>query len=100
MALGILITVSLFVAVLFFYCRSKIRDPNSNIRGPKSKSWWAGNLGELLKSEAGETDFRWQSQYGGIVRFKAAFGVGAPNWCIHMRPTNPENLQGELAARF
>uniref|UniRef100_A0A0W0GAR6 Cytochrome p450 n=1 Tax=Moniliophthora roreri TaxID=221103 RepID=A0A0W0GAR6_MONRR len=83
MALGILITVSLFVAVLFFYCRSKIRDPNSNIRGPKSKSWLIGNLGELLKSEAGETDFRWQSQYGGIVRFKAAFGE---NWLLVSDP--------------
>uniref|UniRef100_A0A0W0FWR2 Cytochrome p450 n=2 Tax=Moniliophthora roreri TaxID=221103 RepID=A0A0W0FWR2_MONRR len=63
-----------FLVVLFLYRRSRRTTSIANVRGPENTSWFIGNLGELLQPQAGETDFRWQSQYGGIVRFKAAFG--------------------------
>ncbi|KAL0575664.1 hypothetical protein V5O48_006321 [Marasmius crinis-equi] len=33
-----------------------------------------GNLLELFHAQAGETDFKWQAQFGGTVRFKGPFG--------------------------
>ncbi|KAG6888501.1 hypothetical protein C0995_007839 [Termitomyces sp. Mi166 len=33
-----------------------------------------GNLAQLVQGQAAETEFKWQAQYGGIVRFKALFG--------------------------
>jgi hypothetical protein len=35
-----------------------------------------GNLLELHHGQAGEVDFKWNSCYGDIVRFKGIFGVG------------------------
>ena len=35
----------------------------------------AGHLPELFQEQSGETDFKWQEQYGSIVRVKAPFGV-------------------------
>ena len=37
----------------------------------------AGHLPELFQEQSGETDFKWQEQYGGIVRVKAPFGVSS-----------------------
>jgi hypothetical protein len=34
-----------------------------------------GNLGEVFQGQAGEADFRWQKEFGGVVRIKAPFGV-------------------------
>lgn len=36
----------------------------------------AGNLVEIFQSQAGEVDFKWQKQYGDVVRVKGVFGVG------------------------
>jgi hypothetical protein len=30
---------------------------------------------ELFQEQAGETDFKWQAQYGNVIRFKGSFGV-------------------------
>ena len=37
-----------------------------------------GNLPELFQSQAGAPDFKWQEQYGGVVRIKGALGVSIP----------------------
>jgi hypothetical protein len=35
----------------------------------------SGNMKELYQGQAAEADFKWQAQYGGVVRFKALCGV-------------------------
>jgi hypothetical protein len=35
----------------------------------------SGNLKELYQGQAAEADFKWQAQYGNVVRFKGLFGV-------------------------
>ena len=35
----------------------------------------SGNMKELYQGQAAEADFKWQAQYGNVVRFKALFGV-------------------------
>ena len=35
----------------------------------------AGNIRQPYQSEVGETDFRWQKQFGGIMRLKGPSGV-------------------------
>jgi len=34
-----------------------------------------GNLRQFFQCQAGEADFKWQEEFGGIVRIKAPFGV-------------------------
>ncbi|KAJ8585147.1 cytochrome P450 [Rhizopogon salebrosus TDB-379] len=46
----------------------------ANIPGPKSASFILGNLKELYQGQAAEADFKWQAQYGNIVRFRGSFG--------------------------
>ena len=38
-----------------------------------------GNMRQLYQSEVGELDFRWQEEFGGIMRLKGPFGVRL--WC-------------------
>jgi hypothetical protein len=35
----------------------------------------SGNLKELYQGQAAEADFKWQAQYGNVIRFKGVFGV-------------------------
>jgi len=37
--------------------------------------WPSGNMKEVYQGEAAEVDFRWQAQYGDVVRFKGPFSV-------------------------
>ncbi|KAG7090931.1 hypothetical protein E1B28_010004 [Marasmius oreades] len=46
----------------------------SSVPGPEPESFVYGNLPELFQSQVGVSDFKWQEQYGGIVRIKGAFG--------------------------
>ncbi|TFK44964.1 cytochrome P450 [Crucibulum laeve] len=46
----------------------------ADIPGPASDSFLLGNICELFQNQAGETDFRWQEEYGNVVRFKGSFG--------------------------
>lgn len=34
-----------------------------------------GNLAELHQKQAGEADFRYQDEFGGVARIKGPFGV-------------------------
>ncbi|KAF9260693.1 cytochrome P450 [Marasmius fiardii PR-910] len=69
----IVLLASTLILTVFLYRRS--RYSVSRIRGPKSSSYLIGNLAELFRAQAGETDFKWQSQFGDVIRFKGAFGV-------------------------
>ncbi|OAX39240.1 cytochrome P450 [Rhizopogon vinicolor AM-OR11-026] len=46
----------------------------ADVPGPESASFIMGNVKELYQSQAAETDFKWQAQYGDVVRFKSLFG--------------------------
>ncbi|KAG1824493.1 cytochrome P450 [Suillus subaureus] len=46
----------------------------ADVPGPKSASFIMGNLKELYQGQAAEADFKWQAQYGNVVRFKGSFG--------------------------
>ncbi|KAF9024029.1 cytochrome P450 [Hymenopellis radicata] len=56
------------------YKRFRRRITISHVRGPPVASWLYGNWLELLDCPAAETDFRWQAEFGGIVRVKAPLG--------------------------
>ncbi|KAH9889279.1 cytochrome P450 [Cubamyces lactineus] len=62
------------LALLYSIYRLLTRPSISDIPGPESKSFWLGHLPELFQEEAGDTDFKWQEEYGNIVRVKAPFG--------------------------
>jgi hypothetical protein len=47
----------------------------------------SGNLKELYQGQAAEADFKWQAQYGNIVRFRGSFGV-----CNDIRACNVQFL--------
>ncbi|KAJ8083028.1 hypothetical protein PM082_008891 [Marasmius tenuissimus] len=68
------LSVSLAIAVGAFLYRVRKSRVVANIAGPESPSFLIGNLGEFLRAQAGEMDFKWFSRYGNIVRFKAPFG--------------------------
>ncbi|KAG2037512.1 cytochrome P450 [Suillus americanus] len=46
----------------------------ADVPGPESASFIMGNLKELYQGQAADADFKWQAQYGNIVRFKGSFG--------------------------
>ncbi|KAG1824688.1 cytochrome P450 [Suillus subaureus] len=46
----------------------------ADVPGPESASFVMGNLKELYQGQAAEADFKWQAQFGNIVRFKGPFG--------------------------
>ncbi|KAK0231349.1 cytochrome P450 [Armillaria fumosa] len=66
-------SVCLLSAVYLVYKRLR-RISIVNVPGPQWKSWLYGNLPELLKGQAAEIDFKWQGQYGDVVRVRAPLG--------------------------
>ncbi|OAX34712.1 cytochrome P450 [Rhizopogon vinicolor AM-OR11-026] len=46
----------------------------AHIPGPEPTSFMMGNTKELYQCQAAELDFKWQAQYGNVVRFKGSFG--------------------------
>ncbi|KAG1820586.1 cytochrome P450 [Suillus subaureus] len=46
----------------------------ADVPGPESASFIMGNLKELYQGQAAEADFKWQAQFGNIVRFRGSFG--------------------------
>ncbi|KAJ8594234.1 cytochrome P450 [Rhizopogon salebrosus TDB-379] len=45
-----------------------------DVPGPESASFIMGNTKELYQGQVGDADFKWQAQYGNVVRFKGTFG--------------------------
>ncbi|CDO76737.1 hypothetical protein BN946_scf184813.g7 [Trametes cinnabarina] len=70
----LLTAVLVGLAILYSIYRLLTRPSISDIPGPESTSFWLGHLPELFQEEAGDTDFKWQEQYGSVVRVKAPFG--------------------------
>ncbi|KAK0462491.1 cytochrome P450 [Desarmillaria tabescens] len=74
--MALLLTLSSFcllTAVYLVYKRLK-HISIATVPGPQWKSWLYGNLPELVKGEAGESDFKWQAQYGDVIRLRAPLG--------------------------
>ncbi|RDB23388.1 hypothetical protein Hypma_009433 [Hypsizygus marmoreus] len=65
--------LSLLVAIYEIYKRFT-RISIAHIAGPESDSFLLGNLPEFFQSQAAEADFKWQAQFGDVVRIKALFG--------------------------
>ncbi|KAI6020453.1 cytochrome P450 [Pisolithus microcarpus] len=59
------------ICMIYLYV---LRPSLAHIRGPSPASFFLGSTLELYQEQAGETDFRWQRRYGGIVRFKSILG--------------------------
>ncbi|KIK68917.1 hypothetical protein GYMLUDRAFT_34925 [Collybiopsis luxurians FD-317 M1] len=57
----------------FFLYRKYTRISISHIPGPEPESFFLGNLPELFQSQAGVPDFKWQRQFGDVVRIKGPF---------------------------
>ncbi|KAJ7275784.1 cytochrome P450 [Mycena rebaudengoi] len=47
----------------------------ADIPGPEPESFLLGCLPELLQSQAGEADFKWQGRFGNIIRLKGILGT-------------------------
>ncbi|KAF8909913.1 cytochrome P450 [Mucidula mucida] len=60
--------------VLALYRRYTIKSALSRIPGPPADSFVLGNLPEIFQSQVGECDFKWQREYGDVVRVKGVFG--------------------------
>jgi hypothetical protein len=81
------------LVIVYRVYRRYTRISLADVPGPKSASlimgtsislYWfcrllmwllSGNTKELYQGQAAEADFKWQAQYGNVVRFKALFGV-------------------------
>ncbi|KZT01474.1 cytochrome P450 [Laetiporus sulphureus 93-53] len=62
------------LSLTYAIVRSFRRRAVGDLPGPKPESFLMGNLDDIHRNQAGEADFRWQEQYGGIARIKAPFG--------------------------
>ncbi|KAG1737830.1 cytochrome P450 [Suillus paluster] len=65
-----------FAALVIVYgvYRRYTRISLTDVPGPDSASFIMGNMKELYQGQAAEADFKWQAQYGNVIRFKSAFG--------------------------
>lgn len=74
--MGPIFVTASFVALAIVYgaYRRYSRISLADVPGPESASFVMGNLKELYQGQAAEADFKWQAQYGNIVRFKGSFG--------------------------
>ncbi|KAG5731010.1 Leukotriene-B4 omega-hydroxylase 3, partial [Termitomyces sp. T112] len=62
-------------AILVYTCyRRYTRISVSHVPGPEPESFILGNLPEIFQSQAGVPDFKYQRQFGGVVRIKGLLG--------------------------
>ncbi|EPQ55433.1 cytochrome P450 [Gloeophyllum trabeum ATCC 11539] len=69
-SLSLLGVLAILVAIYRKYSKVSLDD----VPGPQPESFLLGNMRELLQSGASEADFRWQRQFGGVVKFKGPLG--------------------------
>ncbi|RDB25056.1 Leukotriene-B4 omega-hydroxylase 3 [Hypsizygus marmoreus] len=62
------------LAALYKLYQRVTRISIARVPGPEPESFLLGNLPEYFQSQAGEADFKWQAEYGDVVRLKAPFG--------------------------
>ncbi|TFK25554.1 cytochrome P450 [Coprinopsis marcescibilis] len=60
--------------VIYKVYRRSTRISIAHVPGPQPESFFLGNLREIFQSQAGVPDFKYQREYGDIVRVKGAFG--------------------------
>lgn len=73
-----LVTSALFLALLSFVLRKAYqwftRISVAHLPGPKPGSTILGNLSQLASGQSGEVEFKWQAQFGDVIRIKGLFG--------------------------
>ncbi|KAG1737832.1 cytochrome P450 [Suillus paluster] len=62
------------LVVIYGVYRRYTRISLADVPGPDSTSFIMGNMKELYQGQATEADFKWQAQYGNIIRLKGSFG--------------------------
>ncbi|KII95493.1 hypothetical protein PLICRDRAFT_98902 [Plicaturopsis crispa FD-325 SS-3] len=62
------------LAATYVFYRRYTRISLSHVPGPEPESFLLGNLGQLLLGEAGQMEFKWQQEFGGVVRIKGPLG--------------------------
>ncbi|KAF9075483.1 cytochrome P450 [Rhodocollybia butyracea] len=75
MTLPTVLFLSLICAIAYVLYKGTRRSVLDNIPGPVSRSFFLGNMGELMQNQAGLTEFSWQEKYGDVIKFKAPFGI-------------------------
>lgn len=71
------LTIAIFSAIVggvYALYRKATRISVAHVRGPPAESFTLGNLPNLFQSQVGDADFKYQKEYGDIVRIKGAFG--------------------------
>ncbi|KZT27190.1 cytochrome P450 [Neolentinus lepideus HHB14362 ss-1] len=72
--LSILAAALVAAVVVVLYRRQKARSI-SYIRGPKADSFVFGHLRELGSGCTGDVHFKWQDEFGSVVRYKSIFSM-------------------------
>ncbi|KAK7472961.1 hypothetical protein VKT23_001065 [Stygiomarasmius scandens] len=62
------------LCIVYLLYRRFTRVSISHVPGPDPETFVLGNLPELFQSQAAAADFKWQSQFGDVVRVKGVFG--------------------------
>ncbi|GLB37309.1 putative cytochrome p450 [Lyophyllum shimeji] len=65
---------ALCVAIVYAGYRRYCRISISHVPGPEPESFFLGNLPEIFQSQVGAPDFKYQCQFGDVVRIKGPFG--------------------------
>ncbi|KAJ7187843.1 cytochrome P450 [Mycena filopes] len=68
------IAFTIFVAIYYLY-RRWTRISVADIPGPKPDSFLLGNQVEVFQNQAAYAEFKWQEQFGGVVRYKGILGT-------------------------
>ncbi|KAJ7111272.1 cytochrome P450 [Mycena epipterygia] len=63
------------VLVIYSIVHRWTRISIADIPGPEPESFLLGCLPELLQSQAGEADFKWQARFGDVVRVRGILGT-------------------------
>ncbi|KAJ7278476.1 cytochrome P450 [Mycena rebaudengoi] len=69
------ILASFVLFALYLIYRRWTRISIADVPGPEPESFLLGSLPELLQSQAGEADFKWQERFGHVVRLKGILGT-------------------------
>ncbi|KAJ7252811.1 cytochrome P450 [Mycena rebaudengoi] len=68
--------LALFAALaIYIYRRWRNRISLSDLPGPKADSWLLGNMADFIQSEVGDADFKWQKEFGHVIRLNGVLGT-------------------------
>ncbi|KAJ7128780.1 cytochrome P450 [Mycena crocata] len=63
------------VLTLYTIYRRWTRISIADVPGPEPESWLLGCLPEFIQCQTAEADFRWQAQFGHVIRLKGVLGT-------------------------